>query len=433
MSSPFAELVPSVFDRAPIQGKLFDDPVARGTVTAGCRCPRMVMKSPARPVDIDPARDGGAGPAPDADVLELIERAPAATASGAMQAVVRPFTPAPRPARHRIVPGLGTLREGLIGYMLAHEQFPVPELAEIGVAAARAGFGLLATSDHLQPWQANELHSGAAWVTLAALGGRAPDSWMGTTVTCPILRYNPAVVAEAFASLSLLHPGRIFLGVGSGEALNEQAATGKWPGWAERWERLIEAITIIRALWSGRRVSHHGKYYSVDATLYDVPPHPIPLLTAANGRKSMRLAGAHGDGLITDPLTWREHKAEWQDGARQAGKDPDAMPVLIEQFVVVGDRDVATLAAELWRFLPKAFKKYHTIVDPAEIEQRAEAEIPIEQVIADWPIGNDPAVHIRTITALFESGATIVNIHAGQPDQKTVLDFYGARVLPHFS
>jgi TAT-translocated FGD2 family F420-dependent dehydrogenase len=329
--------------------------------------------------------------------------------------------------------GIATVRKGTIGYMLAHEQFPMPELQEIGTAAARSGFGLLATSDHFQPWQANEGHAGSAWVTFGALGSRTPDVWMGTTVTCPTLRYHPAIVAEAFASLSLLYPGRIFLGVGSGEALNEQAATGAWPAWQERWDRLIEALAIIRGLWSGQEVKHKGKYYSVDGKLYDPPPKPIPIFTAANGRKAMRLAGQHGDGLITDPLTWKQFKAEWEDGARAAGKDPADMPVLVEQFVAVGDRSVAEQAAELWRFLPKAFKGYHDIRNPAEIQKQAEAEMPIDKVTADWPIGTDPGAHIEAIDKLFKSGATIVNIHAGQADQKRVIEFYGSKVLPHFA
>src|SRR6202012_3367297 len=111
-----------------------------------------------------------------------------------------------------------------------------------------------------------------------------------------------------------------------------------WPKWQERWDRLIEAMDIIRALWSGEAVSHKGKYYSVEARLYDPPPQPIPLLTAANGKKSMRLAGQYGDGLISDPLTWKQHKSEWQEGARVAGKNPADMPVLIEHYVVVGDQ-----------------------------------------------------------------------------------------------
>lgn len=185
-------------------------------------------------------------------------------------------------------------------------------------------------------------------------GRASAASWMGTTVTCPTLRYNPAVVAEAFASLSHLYPGRVFLGAGSGEALNEQAATGTWPKWQERWDRLVEALTIIRQLWTGQQVTHSGTYYTVTGKLYDPPTQPIPLLTAANGRKSMRLAGQYGDGLITDPLTWKQHKSEWEDGARAAGKNPADMPVLVEQYVVVGDQNDAKQVAELWRFGPKA-------------------------------------------------------------------------------
>ena len=321
----------------------------------------------------------------------------------------------------------------LLGFMLAHEQFTVPQLTDLGAAAARAGFGLLATSDHFQPWQANEGHCGEAWVTLGALGGRAEPAWIGTTVTCPILRYHPAVVAEAFASLAQLYPGRVFLGVGSGEALNEQAATGDWPAWAERWERLIEAIDIIRALWSGQPVSHRGKYYSIEARLYDPPHQPIPLLTAANGKKSMRLAGLHGDGLVTDPLSWQKFKPDWEAGAKEAGKNTAEMPVLIEQFVVVGDKSDAAKAAALWRFLPKAFKTYYKMADPAAIEQRAGEELPLEKVFADWSIGTDPAIHIAALQKLFDSGATIVNVHSGQADQSKVIDFYRRLVLPKFA
>ncbi|MBV9554488.1 MAG: TIGR03557 family F420-dependent LLM class oxidoreductase, partial [Alphaproteobacteria bacterium] len=325
----------------------------------------------------------------------------------------------------------GLTHTKIVGLMLAHEQFRLPELVEIGQAAARAGFGLLATSDHFQPWQANEQHAGAASVTMGALGGRVQSAWVGTTVTCPTMRYHPAVVAQTFASLSQLHPGRLFLGVGSGEALNEQAAAGNWPKWPERWERLAEAIEIIRALWSGDKVTRQGKYYTVDGKLYDPPAQPIPLLTAANGKKSMRLAGQHGDGLITDPLTWKKFKSEWEAGAQAAGKNTADMPVLIEQFVVVGSEDDAKKAAELWRFLPKGFKKYYNIADPAEIQREAEAEVPLDQIVADWAVGTDPKVHRGKIAELFDSGATIVNIHSGQADQKKVIDFYGSAVLPH--
>jgi F420-dependent hydroxymycolic acid dehydrogenase len=322
------------------------------------------------------------------------------------------------------------LSKRMVSFMLAHEQFPVPELIRLGAAAESAGFDLVATSDHFQPWQANERHAGEAWVTLGALGQRTQRIWMGPTVTCPTLRYNPAVVAEAFATLSLLYPGRIFLGLGSGEALNEQAATGQWPKWRERWDRLIEAVAIIRQLWTGQPLRHEGAYYKVNGKLYDPPPQPIPLLLAANGPKAMKLAGEHGDGLITDPQTWKQYKGEWESGARSAGKDPGAMPVLVEAFVVVGDQSEAQAAAKLWNFIPKAFKGYQNIPDPAQIERRAQAELPLPKVFGDWTVSSDPDAHVQTIEKLFASGATIVNIHSGQPEQQKVIEFYGREVLP---
>jgi TAT-translocated FGD2 family F420-dependent dehydrogenase len=319
----------------------------------------------------------------------------------------------------------------MVGFMLAHEQFPVPELVRLGVAAEQAGFDLLATSDHLQPWQANEAHAGQAWVTMAALGERTSKVWIGPTVTCPTFRYNPAVVAEAFASLSLLYPGRIFLGIGSGEALNEEAATGSWPKWPERSERLVEATEIIRKLWKGQQVVHSGKYYKVNAKLYDPPAGHVPLLMAANvGPKAMHRAGQYGDGLVTDPETWKQHKAEFEAGAKTAGKDPRQMPVLVEQFVVVGDQKDAQASAELWRFIPKAFKTYFNIRDPQTIQEHATAENPIQKGYSKWPVSADPDVHVKTVLDLFKSGVTIVNIHSGQADQNKVIDFYGKQVLP---
>jgi F420-dependent hydroxymycolic acid dehydrogenase len=324
----------------------------------------------------------------------------------------------------------GVLVKRMVSYMLAHEQFPASDLIVLGAAAEAAGFDLVSTSDHFQPWQANERHSGLAWVTLGALGQRTRRIWMGPTVTCPTLRYNPAVVAEAYATLSLLYPGRIFLGLGSGEALNERAATGQWPPWQERWDRLIEAVKIIRQLWTGQPLQHKGAHYTVDGKLYDPPSRAIPLLLAANGPKAVKLAGEHGDGLITDPQTWKQHKAEWESGARSAGKDPGTMPVLVEAFVVVGDQSDAQAAAKLWNFIPKAFKGYQNIPDPSQIEHRAQAELPLPKVFGDWTVSANPDAHVQAITKLFDSGVTIVNIHSGQAEQRKVVEFYGREVLP---
>jgi F420-dependent hydroxymycolic acid dehydrogenase len=197
-----------------------------------------------------------------------------------------PSTPTPGPQGSSTPP----IIKPMVGFMLAHEQFAVPELVKLGVAAEEAGFDLLATSDHLQPWQANERHAGQAWVTMAAFGERTKRVWIGPTVTCPTFRYNPAVVAEAFASLNLLYPGRIFLGIGSGEALNEQAAIGSWPKWPERSERLVEASEIIRKMWTGEQIVHSSKYYNVNAKLYDPPVGQVkPRRCLLRSRNSTRV------------------------------------------------------------------------------------------------------------------------------------------------
>lgn len=327
-------------------------------------------------------------------------------------------------------PVRGSFHKGMVGFQLAYEQFPVNELVEFGVLLEQAGFDVMTHSDHLQPWQSNQGHSGQAWLTMSAIGARTQKIWMGTTVTCPTFRYNPAVVAEAFASLSLLYPGRIFLGIGSGEALNEQAATGNWPKWSERSERLVEATKIIRNLWGGQQVEHTGKYYDLNMQLYDSPKTQIPLLMAGNGPKAMHRVGLHADGLITDPKTWKEQRPEFEKGASEAGKDPSQLPVFLEQYVVVGDRKDGQKAAEIWRFGPKAWNPYFNIRDPKEIQQRAEAELAIEEVIQGWTISTDPEEHVKALQEAFKGGATEVHIHSGQPDQRRVIEFYGKEVLP---
>jgi alkanesulfonate monooxygenase SsuD/methylene tetrahydromethanopterin reductase-like flavin-dependent oxidoreductase (luciferase family) len=151
---------------------------------------------------------------------------------------------------------------------------------------------------------------------------------------------------------------------------------------------------------------------------------------AGNGPKAMRRVGQYADGLITDPKTWKQHKGEFESGARDAGKDPSQMSVFVEAFVAVGDKKDAEQAAQLWRFIPKAWNPYYNVRDPQEIERRANAEVPLENVTEGWPISTDPAVHINAITELFESGATEVHIHSGQPDQERVIEFYGKEVIP---
>lgn len=320
-----------------------------------------------------------------------------------------------------------------IGYVLSHEQFRQPELLEIGVAAEQAGFDMLWTSDHIHPWQHNQGHAGHAWITLAALGQRTSRIRFGTGVTCPTYRYHPAVVAHAFASLGVLYPGRVFLGVGSGEALNEQAATGQWDAYPERACRFVEAVELIKALWTGETVTHRGAYYAtVRLKLYELPPEPVPLYMAAEGPKSMGLAGTYGDGLITDAESalLPEMRQAFEAGATAAGRDPQALPIHAELFVYVGTEREAEPVAKQWRFLPKAWSDFVNVPDPREIDRRAQAEVPLAEVFQMWTVSPDPEPHVQKLEQLIQGGVTHVYVHAGNPDQQRAIQFYRDQVLP---
>jgi TAT-translocated FGD2 family F420-dependent dehydrogenase len=320
-----------------------------------------------------------------------------------------------------------------VGFVLSQEQFPVTDLLEFGAAAERAGFDALWTSDHFHPWMDNQGHAGHAWVTLAALGQLVPRVVFGTGVTCPTYRYNPTIVAQAFATLGLLYPGRVFLGVGSGQALNEVPAGGGWGDYDERSDRLIEAITVIRELWTGEWVTYDGPHYYVNrARLYDVPEQPVPIYIAAGGTKSMHLAGQYGDGLITDARAAleRDQRAAFEEGAHASGKDPAAMPILVEHFVVVGGKQEAAETVQLWRFIPKAWDEFVQNPDPRDIQRRAEQQVPDQEVIQRWLVSDDPDEHADSLRKLVDAGVAEVYIHAGQHDQRRVIDFYGRQVLP---
>lgn len=331
---------------------------------------------------------------------------------------------------------LGDTTRSNLGFVLSHEQFPVTRLVDLSSKAEQAGFDCLWTSDHFQPWQDNQGHAGMAWVTLAAAGQRTQRIPFGTGVTCPTFRYHPAIVAQAFASLGILYPGRVFLGLGSGEALNEQAATGQWGDYAERRDRLVEAIHVIRQLWTGETVNHKGDYFQLEnARLYDIPEVPVPIYIAAEGPKSMRMAGEQADGLISDGKTIMqpEMRKAFEDGACAAGKDPSAMPLIAEFFTVAGTQQEAEQGAEIWRFLPKAWNPYVNVPNPVDIRERAEEEVPIKEVVSMMTVSEDPQQHIDHIQKLLDGGVTTLFIHSPQADQEAFIRFYGEQVLPKVS
>src|ERR671934_1440085 len=199
-----------------------------------------------------------------------------------------------------------------LGYKASAEQFGPRELLEFSVQAERLGLESVAVSDHFQPWRHHGGHGPASLTWLGAIGERTGRALLGTSVLTPTLRYHPSVVAQAFATLACLNPGRVFLGVGTGESMNETPATGaEWPGAKERRLRLAEAIELMRLLWTEERVTFEGDYFRTErATVYDRPEQPVPIYVAASGPLAARLAGRVGDGFIVtsgkNPDLYRE-------------------------------------------------------------------------------------------------------------------------------
>lgn len=303
------------------------------------------------------------------------------------------------------------------------------------MAAEAAGFDGLSVSDHFLPWQDNQAHAAHAWLTLAAAGQRTTRLHLATSVTCPTYRVHPAQVAHAFATLGALYPGRVALGVGTGEALNEMSAGGGWAPYRERAQRLVEAIRLIRQLWSGTWVDFDGRYYRVrNARIYDLPAEPVPIYVAASGPQSARIAGQEGDGWITDPATTHDRpevRQSFEAAAREAGKNPQALERIVELYAVVGDRDEALESARLWRFLP-AFDQIIDRSDPREIQRLAETHVSLDRVIERWTVSPRASDHIEAIRWLVQLGATRVYVHSPQRDQHRVIEFYGRAVLPAF-
>ncbi len=314
-----------------------------------------------------------------------------------------------------------------LGVVLSHEQFRSDQLVAQGRAAEQAGFQYVWASDHIQPWQDNEGHSMFPWLTLALVGNSTSHISFGTGVTCPIYRYHPAAVAQAFASLAILSPGRVFLGLGTGERLNEQAATNAFGNYTERHDRLVEAIDLIRQLWSGSRISFAGRYFQTNALkLYDLPATPPPIFVAAGGPKSAKLAGQYGDGWITQArdVTKPELLAAFAAGAQAAGRDAANLGKRAELFAVVGDANQAARAAALWRFTAGAVDQ----PNPVEIQRAAESN-PIDKVLANWTVGRDPSPHIDAVQRLLDTG-TVPFLHFPQEDPIAAIDFYRTDVLP---
>jgi coenzyme F420-dependent glucose-6-phosphate dehydrogenase len=323
-----------------------------------------------------------------------------------------------------------------LGYKASAEQFGPRQLLDYALAAEHHGFDSVAVSDHFQPFRHTGGHAPAALPWLGALAVSSERIRIGTSVSTPTLRLHPSIVAQAFATIGCLAPGRVWLGVGTGESLNEVPPLGiEWPKFSERLGRLREAIELIRTLWSRERVSFEGRYYRTHrATVYDRPEQPVPILIAAAGPKAAELAGADGDGFITTSGKPRELYTETllpalERGARGAGRDPAAAERLLEVKVSYG-RDIERAIEEcrFWAALALPAESKQGIDDPLELERLAEQEHVKPE--SRFIVTGDPDELAEQVAPYVEMGFRHLVFHSPAADQAPFLERFGAEVLP---
>jgi coenzyme F420-dependent glucose-6-phosphate dehydrogenase len=328
-----------------------------------------------------------------------------------------------------------------IGYKASAEQFAPRQLLDYAVLAEDVGLDSVMISDHFQPWRHHGGHAPFALSWLAAVGERTERVQLGTSVLTPTFRYNPAVLAQAFGTLGALHPGRIMLGVGTGEALNEVVvgsvgADDGWPAFKERFARLREAVRLIRALWSGERVSFDGDYYRcVDATIYDKPSEAIPIYVAAGGPTVARYAGRVGDGFICTSGKGEELYRDRlipavDEGLAAARRDGKALDRMIEiKLSWDPDPDRAIANCRFWAPLSLTAEQKHGTSDPIELEKLS-GELSDEQITSRWIVSSDPDEVVAEVKRYTDLGFDHLVIHGPGEDQERLLRTFADQVLP---
>ncbi|HRW00968.1 MAG TPA: glucose-6-phosphate dehydrogenase (coenzyme-F420) [Tetrasphaera sp.] len=325
-----------------------------------------------------------------------------------------------------------------IGYKASAEQFDPARLAAFAVLAEEVGLDSVTVSDHYQPWRLQGGHAPNALVWLSYVAARTERVTLGTSVLTPTFRYNPAVVAQEFASLACLAPGRVFLGVGTGEALNEIAvgAVGEWPEFKERFARLREAVTVMRRLWTEEEVTFEGDYYRTEgARIFDRPEHPVPVFIAAGGPMVARYAGRHGEGFICTSGKGRELYADQlipavAEGRAKAGRAGDPIERMIEIKISWDpDPELALQNTRFWAPLSLTAEQKHSITSPAEMEKAAD-ELPIEQVAKRWIVASDPSAAVEAVKFYTDLGFDQLVLHGPGDDQERFLRTLAEQVLP---
>ena len=322
------------------------------------------------------------------------------------------------------------------GYKASAEQFAPTELLNYSVQAERLGFDSVFISDHMQPWRHDGGHAPAAMPWLGALAARTERILIGTSVLTPTFRYHPAVVAQAFATLGCLAPGRVILGVGSGESLNEVPLGIAWPDGKERVARLREAVTLIKQLWAEDRVTFDGVYYKTrHATIYDKPEQPVPIYIGASGPVATRMAGRIADGFITTSGKGHDLYVDTllpavREGAEQAGRKLDDLDLMIEVKVSFDeDFERARGDTHYWGALALKPEEKTGVEDPIEMQRRADA-LPVERTATRWIVSSDPDEHAARVADYLDMGFQHLVFHAPGPDQERFLRRYAEEILP---
>ena len=322
------------------------------------------------------------------------------------------------------------------GYKASAEQFAPAELLAYGEQAEKLGFDSVFISDHLQPWRHDGGHAPAALPWLGALAARTERVMIGTSVLTPTFRYHPAVVAQAFATLGCLAPGRVVLGVGSGESLNEVPLGIEWPDGKERFARLKESVQLIQKLWSEDRVTFEGQFYRTEnATIYDKPEQQVPIYIGASGPAATRLAGRIADGFITTSGKGHDLYTETllpavREGAEKAGRKIDDLDLLIEVKVSFDDDiERARSDTQYWGALALTPEEKTGVEDPIEMQRLSDA-LPVGRTVSRWICSSDPDVHCAQVAEYLDMGFKHLVFHAPGPDQDRFLRLYADQILP---
>jgi coenzyme F420-dependent glucose-6-phosphate dehydrogenase len=322
-----------------------------------------------------------------------------------------------------------------LGYKASAEQFGPRKLLDLAISAERHGFDSVWTSDHYQPWRHTDGHAPNALVWLGAAAASTERVILGTSVLTPSFRYNPAIVAQAFATLGCLAPDRVILGVGTGESLNEVVVGVEWPDQKERFRRLKESVTLIEQLFREDFVNFEGEFYSThNATVYDKPDNPVPIYIAGSGPAASRLAGRIADGYIstsgkpselyTDKLL--PAVAEGIEKAERGSADVEKMIEMKVSFDT--DKARAMEDTKIWAALALSGEQKMGVEDAREMERLAKG---VEDVAhRRWLVSDDPDEHIEQIKPYLDWGFSHLVFHFPGDDQERSMALYAEHVLP---